>query len=144
MSENFIDSISKKYDLRIIQVKEGDEYYMLNHPNIFINNCFCFLKKREIYLGLFKNQEFKIAMLFHEIGHLQISNYDYEIKNIYTIEKIAWQIGFKLAKKNNLYFQKKTFLFASKCLKSYKKFNDETLATAKTIASELKLPNSKL
>ena len=72
----------------------------------------------EIFLGLYSNEELRSVSFFHEMGHI-LDTQNHRTK--YTQEKVAWKVGFRLAKKHGFKFSKKTKLWCRQQLRSYDK-----------------------
>lgn len=83
----------------------------------------------DIWIGFYDNEECRIASFFHELGHM-LENKRRRTK--IGIEKEAWRLGFKVAKKYKIVFSKVVKQYMKECLKSYRE-------SAKVIKAESKI-----
>jgi len=111
--------IAKKYGMKVIHVKEGDEHCEANGIDTYINKSYSC--GNTIYLGIYQNSELKLLSFFHEVGHWIDKNISI-IK--YEREKKAWKLGYKLAKQYGVFFSDRANEWANKQLNTYKS-NDE-------------------
>ena len=93
-----INKIAKKYNIPITQVKRNDKWCKKNGLDNYINRSWA-LGYKEILLGIYEDKELKLISLFHEIGHVKDSKRRRH-KTRYSLEKYAWELGLKLAKKD--------------------------------------------
>jgi hypothetical protein len=70
-----------------------------------------------IVLGIYKNDEQRMASLFHEVGHILVAG-DYEGQFEYEAE--AWKRGIKLAMEYDISFSGETMMWISKQMSTYK------------------------
>lgn len=99
---------------------EDLEYYFRNKSSCF--GC------DEIALGLYTDDQLRIASFFHELGHCLIYQRRLKLpehkkryyKTKWADERAAWIEGFKQAKKYGFKFSKKTLAWCKKQLDTYK------------------------
>lgn len=118
--ESIYEKISKKYNVKLNFVQKGDKFCEANGEDIYINNSYCTFD--EIWIGIYEDEEKKLAFFFHEIGHI-IDPIDWSLncnnsKN--EMELWAWEIGFKLAKSYGIVFNKEIYDWAKMKSDSYK------------------------
>lgn len=116
-----IFDIAKKYKIKIHQIKPGDKFCKANGEDTYINRSFC--SGKEIWIGIYKNEELRLASFFHEVGHI-IDPIDWSLNanstTQYKSEAWAWEIGFRLAETHGIVFSKKTKQWAKKQVNTYK------------------------
>lgn len=101
-----IKKIALKYEVEISDLKEN-----------------AIIEHDEIILGIYDDNELRIAAFFHEIGHTLITErYEKLVNNDQMlIEYQAWIEGLKIAKKYGYMFSDKTFKYILKSINSYYK-----------------------
>lgn len=89
--EKIINNIALEFGLKIIMIDDK-------------NQSFC--ADRNIYIGQYDNEEFKLISFFHEIGHTLISQSFIKLCNFNTllIEIECWNIGIKKALERKIFF----------------------------------------
>lgn len=76
----------------------------------------------KIYVGKFDDEDLIICSIFHEVGHMLITDkkiLELEFNRV-DIEKECWKIGIKEANKNGINFSFKEYRFMVKSFNSYK------------------------
>lgn len=105
----------EKFDVKILDAPEKviKDYDVYNKSYIVGD---------EIYIGKYDNDDFKMASMFHELGHHLITDKRMrQLKlNRYKIEKECWKIGLNEAKSNNISFSIQTYRLMIESLNSYK------------------------
>lgn len=71
----------------------------------------------EIFLGLYEDEELRVASFFHELGHCTNTARGY---SKYHLEKTCWDIGFAKAKEYGFIFSEKTLTWCAEQLETYK------------------------
>ncbi len=115
MNKQLCKKLERKYNVKIIQVVKGDEYWEVNGGN-YINRSY--IIGREIILGIYTDREYKIASLFHEIGHTLV--FSECARGQIAEETSAWLIGCKIAKKYGYAFSAKTYSWIREQINSYR------------------------
>lgn len=106
--------IAAQYGIKKVdQVREGDKYIAANGVETYVNRAF--IAGRDIHLGIFDNEELKIASFFHELGHVAKPRR----KGFLNCEGNAWIIGMELASQHGFVFKGATVAWMFKQLKSY-------------------------
>ena len=100
--------IAGEHGCRVIQVAPGDERCLANGTDSYRNHSY--IAGRDIELGVYDDEELKVASFFHEIGHIKvpwefIQSVDYRTPDV---EREAWRIGFDLACNYGVTFSQKT------------------------------------
>jgi hypothetical protein len=112
--------IAETYNIKIHEIIKGDSYCKSMGEDWYKNSSY--IAGKEIYLGIYDDDELKIISFFHELGHSLTPPYknehSYKISK-YEFEKIAWKIGLKKAKNHNYSFSFKSLRWAVKQLQSY-------------------------
>lgn len=116
-----IEKLSIDFNIKIIQIVSGDEYHLSN-GDVYANRSYI-IGNDIIQLGIYDDINLKLISLFHEIGHIIVSNnHSYEeILNFseFEIEKLAWDYGYKEAELYNIQFSKESKEWALKQLNTY-------------------------
>ena len=96
--------VCKKHNLTIIQIEPGDKYCQANGEEVYINNCR--IGGRDIELGIYDNDEFKLISFFHELGHRLIPHEFWKECGYNTLlgELECWRLGIIEAKKFGVLF----------------------------------------
>lgn len=98
---------------------------LLKHYDVVIKECddvdHSYTAGREIYLGKYKNIEFRLISLFHELGHIirpknLAKKYNY---NTLLIEIECWRIGLLEARKLGINFSDEAIEWGYKQALSY-------------------------
>jgi Zn-dependent peptidase ImmA (M78 family) len=118
-----LKKIAQKYEMKIIQIKNGDKYCKANGIDTYLNSSYV-CGDDIIYLGIYDNEQNKIASFFHELGHhIMDRNFIKKVANkkegTFLIEKECWKIGFSLAKEYGYDFNKEVYDWAEKQLMTY-------------------------
>jgi hypothetical protein len=96
--KKIIDDIVDKYNITLYYVEPGDEFCQAGGESNYINLSYNI--GRKIWLGIYDDDNKKIASFFHEVGRI-IDPIDWSVNadetTTYKSEKWAWEIGFKLA-----------------------------------------------
>lgn len=112
-----IDKIKQKFNIEIIDVQERPKYYneVGMEEEDFVNKSYI-IGKDTVVLGIYDNDEQKIASLFHEIGHtLVVENYEEQLN--YEVE--AWRIGIELATEYGISFSDETMSWINRQVDTY-------------------------
>lgn len=117
---DIIPKLSKKYNVSIIQVVEGDEHCVVNGVNNYIDASYT--AGNTIWVGIYTDENLKTASIFHEVGHKIITQEFIKLVNYNSrvIEREIWKIGFELAKTYNICFPIYVYKWAVKSFKTYK------------------------
>ena len=111
--------IANNYGVKLYEIEKGDSHCQAMGENWFFNKSFI---ADGINLGLYKNKRLKKISFFHELGHFLTppikKEHSYKLTK-YQIEKIAWKIGLKQAKKYNYNFSISELRWAITQLHSY-------------------------
>ena len=110
---NKIEEIANKYKVRITEVEDPCFFRWNLHREDFINESCC-IEKEEIILGIYDNEEKKIATLFYLLGYMTLDPSIY--KTQYDREKTAWEIGFQMAAYTDVTFLEETLDWCNKKL----------------------------
>lgn len=116
-----LSTICNDYNINLIFITSGDKYCIANGEDIYENNSYM-IGNDELQLGMYDNEDIRLASMFHEIGHTLVENDWMEtIKyNKVKIEAKAWELGFVEAEKYGFKFnQISVFNYVEKCLQSY-------------------------
>lgn len=112
--------IADKYKIDLYFVKKGDEFCEADGEDSYINRSAS--AGKEIWIGIYDCEEFKLASFFHEVGHI-IDPIDWSInadsETMYKSEVWAWEIGFKLAEVYGITFSDRVKLWAKKQTETY-------------------------
>ena len=113
--------ICKKHKITFIDFSKMNEKER-PFSNGQITDC-SFCTYDEIFLGLYKDKEKRLASFFHELGHiLNLSGRDENaILSKYEIEMNAWATGFSEAAKYNIRFRHPTLQWCTDQLQTYEK-----------------------
>jgi hypothetical protein len=121
-----IRKVAKDYDIKLLFISDNniDKYsieYNIDKQCLY-NNAYL-LGDSIILLGIFKENEVRNAVFFHELGHTVINKaFEKLVHNdVMFIEYQAWIEGLKIAKKYNYIFSKQTFKHILKLLNTYYK-----------------------
>ncbi len=119
--------IGKDFGLKVISVTKRNvqkivEKYEIENIEDLKNNAYV-IGDEDIILGLYDDEEVKMAAFFHEVGHTIIKpNFEKLVNNDeMLIEFQAWIEGLKVAKKYGYKFSDKTFEYILRSLNSYYK-----------------------
>jgi HD superfamily phosphohydrolase len=119
--------IGKDFGLKVISVTKRNvqkivEKYEIENIEDLKNNAYV-IGDEDIILGLYDDEEVKMAAFFHEVGHTIIKpNFEKLVNNDeMLIEFQAWIEGLKVAKKYGYKFSDKTFEYILRSLKIYYK-----------------------
>jgi hypothetical protein len=119
--------IGKDYGLKVINVTKRNvhkivEKYEIENIDDLNNNAYV-IGDEDIVLGLYDDEEVKMAAFFHELGHTIIKpTFEKLVNNDeMLIEFQAWIEGLKVAKKYGYNFSDKAFEYILKSLNSYYK-----------------------
>lgn len=116
--DELFSKIALEYNLTIIQVEKNDEHCIANGIDNYINRSY--IAGRDVYLGIYNNEELKVASLFHELGHTLIEkDFINEFTSVYEIEKRAWDLGFLVADMYDVMFTNETYDWCLKQLNTY-------------------------
>ena len=133
-----LKQIAKEFDIKVINVTQNSlDKYCKKYgmpPENFMNNAYV-IGDDEIILGIYDDNEVRIASFFHEIGHTLVSESFEKMVNYDTmlIEYQAWIEGLKLAKQYEYTFSRKVFKYIIKCLNSFYK---DSLSAYNTSSNE--------
>jgi len=114
--------VANRYGLNVIKVVFGDEHCQANGTEEYLNHSY--LAWPDIYLGIYDDEELKLASFFHELGHILIPDDFPASVGYYTpaIERKAWRIGFEAAKsKHKLEFSQKVHEWVEGQIQTYVK-----------------------
>ena len=119
--------IGKDYGLKVIIVTKKNvqkivEKYEIECVDDLKNNAYV-IGDEDIILGLYDDQEVKMAAFFHEVGHTIVKpTFEKLVNNDeMLIEFQAWIEGLKVAKKYGYKFSDKAFEYILMSLNSYYK-----------------------
>lgn len=119
--------IGKNYGLKVINVTKKNvqkivEKYEIENIDDLRNNAYV-IGDEDIILGIYDDEELKMAAFFHEIGHTIIKpTFEKLVNNDeMLIEFQAWIEGLKIAKKYGYTFSDKAFEYILTSLNSYYK-----------------------
>lgn len=122
MYEEIINKVINDYNLVLIDIKDNPSYIINSgmSEETYINNSYrC---GNEIILGIYDNDEIRLASFFHELRHgIDIPKEKKEYLSILGYEKWAWKNGYKVTKKYNVKFSSRVNNYIKLCLKTYKK-----------------------
>jgi hypothetical protein len=112
--------ILKNHGFSKIRDLEEEPYYWCDEANMplddYIDHCYI-IGLSEIIIGFYKDEELRLASIFHEIGHTL-----FKYKKGYTAydcENCVWDIGFSLAEKYGFKFSTATYEWAYAQLETY-------------------------
>jgi len=115
---------AKKHGIKIIEVEEGDVHCKANGLDVYLNASY--ICGKEIYLGIYQDEELRLLSFFHEMGHA-IDDTDWSTgadkTTTYKAEKKAWELGYKLAERNGVSFSDNAKQWANEQLEKYNHFN---------------------
>lgn len=110
--------IVKDFNITLIEIIPNDEYCKANGIETYLNKSWL-IGNNTIQLGIYDDEELKLISLFHEIGHTQDKS-NKDNLTIFQIEKQAWEIGYQIAEKYNIYFSNNAKNWALEQLNTYK------------------------
>jgi Zn-dependent peptidase ImmA (M78 family) len=112
-----VDKIKRRFNIEIIDVQERPNYYneVGMEERDFVNKSYI-IGNDTVILGIYDNDEQKIASLFHEIGHTLL---DRNYENQFNYEAEAWRIGIELAIEYGISFSHETMLWINKQTNTY-------------------------
>lgn len=120
LSFSELQIVASKYGRNVVQVTEGDGHCQANGTESYVNKSYCC--HPDIYLGIYDDEELKLASFFHELGHALIAD-DFAASVDYytpTIEREVWRIGFELAKnEHGLEFSQKAHEWAEEQIQTH-------------------------
>ena len=119
-TDDIISKLSKEYNVNIIQVINGDEHCIANGVDNYISTSH--IAGDTMWVGIYTDENLKIASIFHEFGHKIITQEFIKSVNYNSraIEREVWKIGFELAKTYDIYFPIYVYKWAVKNFKTYK------------------------
>ncbi len=97
-----------------------DKYGVVFHEDESLKNN-CAFAGKEIFIGKYDNKEFLLISIFHEIGHILITQ-DFKRKCLYNtmlIEMECWSIGIKEALELGIVFSDSALKFACDKIMGY-------------------------
>ena len=108
--DKFINSYCKK-----------NKIALLINPQLSKDDGCCYVELREINLSQkYSSSAIKLAVFFHEVGHLKVESHKAAPFNKFECEFYSWNEGMKLYKKCfEKAFSKKQAEYMLKCLKTY-------------------------
>ena len=120
-ANTIIDEIKRRFGVEVIDVGERPYYYkeVAMEKEDFINRSYI-IGKDTIVLGVYDNDERRIASLFHEVGHTLING---EYKDKFDYEEEAWKKAVELAMEYNIVFSPETMLWIDNQVSTYKREN---------------------
>lgn len=125
---DLIKQIENDYNVVVVLfTPEMDQRHIHNNGYSLRNEAFC--AGREIYIGEYDNDEFKLFALFHELGHIitphdeldsyRLCDYLNLAKWKTAIERAAWKHGISAAKKYDISFSYQAYRYAISRLRTY-------------------------
>lgn len=77
--KDLFSKIEKNYDVKIIEIEDGDDYVKANGIDSYKERSSC--SGGEIYAGIYENPELKLISVFHELGHIVFNHTDFGTKD---------------------------------------------------------------
>ena len=113
-------AVANRYVRNVIQVVLGDAHCQANGTEEYLNHSY--IASPNIYLGIYDDEELKLASFFHELGHVLVPK-DFAASVEYyspDVEREAWRIGFEVAKnEHGLEFSQKAHEWAEGQIQTY-------------------------
>ena len=134
-------TVANKYGRNVVQITLGDSYCQANGTEEYLNRSY--VSFPNIYLGIYDDDEFKLASFFHELGHVLVPEEFIESVKYYTpdVEREVWRLGFELAKNEyGLMFSQKVNEWVEEQINTYikgwereRKFVENSKSTSSSV-----------
>ena len=124
-NKSIYEQVADRYRVKVYLVKRGDKFCKANGESEYVNRSY--FSGRTIWVGIYTDQEKKLASFFHEVGHIidPIEIWEANGDPIgvrHKIELWAWTIGFKLAESYGITFSANTKRWAKRQADTYLKY----------------------
>jgi len=119
--DGVVSKVKQRFGIEIIDVEQRPDYYkeVGMEERDFIDRSYI-IGKDTVVLGVYDNDERRIASLFHELGHTLVvggcgGQLDYE--------EVAWKKAVELAIEYNIVFSSDTMLWIDNQVNTYRRGN---------------------
>ena len=114
-----ISQVCYLYGLIVHYVESGDKFCQADGEENYLDHSY--FAGNEIYLGIYKNEEFKFISFFHEVGHILLPSWFGEKfkYNTLIIELECWHIAIMEAQKLDVFFSDEAIEWGYKQALSY-------------------------
>ena len=123
-----IEKIASSHGITLHQVFPGDQFCEANGEDHYVNRSFT-AGRCEIWIGIYEDEDWKVASFFHELGHCLTQQEWNEDMLKFHYELDAWLVGLQVAQSYGYFIKPSTLKkFAIKSLFSYLEWEAKEIA----------------